>query len=111
MAGFETIIINWLTEVAHHPGLLYFAVISLLFASSFGLPFPEELVLITCGMIAYISLGEEKLAVSEPTVNIWTLASVCFFAVILSDLLVFWLGKRFGVGFFAAWPSEEDSDC
>lgn len=100
MSGFEEFFTQWLTEISRHPIQLYAGVIFLLVASSFGLPFPEEIVLVTCGLIAGISIAESNESGLPPTINIYTLAGTCFLAVILSDLLVFYLGKKFGMAFF-----------
>ena len=69
-------------------------------ASSFGLPIPEELVLVTAGLVAHIATDQVAHPPPYPEavgVNVLTLAVVCFFAVFLSDLLVFLIGKYFGV--------------
>ena len=70
-----------------------------MFASSFGLPVPEELVLVTSGLVAYMAHNPDKFPppyVGAEGVNIITLAMVCFIAVFLSDLIVYLIGKFFG---------------
>lgn len=97
MADIELLISQLLLEMAHHPVLLYCGVVGILFASSFGLPLPEEVVLVTSGMIANVALAEAARLGAEPTVEAASLAAVCFAAVFASDLVVFTLGKRFGL--------------
>jgi membrane protein DedA with SNARE-associated domain len=87
---------QWLLQAAQYPWLLYITVITTLTLSSFGLPFPEEIVLLTSGMIANVALQEARQTGAASTINPNTLAAVCFLAVFLSDFLVFWLGRKFG---------------
>ena len=68
-------------------------------ASSFGLPIPEELVLITVGLIAHMGENPQLYApegLAPAPINIATLATVCFFAVFLSDTLIYLIGRIFG---------------
>lgn len=70
-----------------------------MFASSFGLPVPEELVLISAGLVAYLAQVPDKFPPPYPGaqgVDVFTLCIVCFLAVLLSDLLVYLIGKFFG---------------
>jgi membrane protein DedA with SNARE-associated domain len=96
MGDLEATATQFLLEMAHRPYLLSAGIILILFASSFGLPLPEEVVLVTSGIIAHLAI-KESLATGQPaTVNAWWLAGICFAAVLLSDLLVFALGRRYG---------------
>jgi len=97
---------EWLVLASQHPAELYFVVITLLILSSFGLPIPEEIVLLTSGTIAHLALLETSESGLPPTVNPITLAWTCFFAVLLSDLLVFSLGRRLGPSFLSSWPAN-----
>jgi membrane protein DedA with SNARE-associated domain len=97
MAGFEDIIRTYLLEISHYPVQLYIGVILILFASSFGLPLPEEVVLLTSGAVAYLALAESRETGLPPDVSPELLATICFAAVFLSDLLVFSLGRRYGI--------------
>jgi len=104
MTGLESLISEMLLEMAHHPYLLYTGVILILFGSSFGLPMPEEVVLITCGMVAYVALAESAATGAPPTVSTPVLAGVCFVAVFMSDLLVFSLGRFYGMSLLTRRP-------
>lgn len=88
----QEFVLETLNQYAHNPALIYTFVFLFMYASSFGLPIPEELTLLTVGFLVY--LGME----SDPTtaMNPHTAAAVCFVAVLSSDFLVFWLGKRLG---------------
>ena len=96
----EASLLTFFTEYAYRPGYVYAFVTLFMLASSFGLPIPEELVLITAGMVAHIASDKVSHPPPYPDaigVDILTLSIVCFFAVFLSDLLVFLIGKYFGV--------------
>ncbi|MEI6834155.1 MAG: DedA family protein [bacterium] len=88
-----------LLQYAYEPTMVYLLIVFLLTASSFGLPFPEEMVLLSAGLLAHIGSNPHLYPPPYPGavgVSIPLTAVICFFAVFLSDLLVFWLGKRFG---------------
>ena len=87
------------SQYAYQPSYVYGFITLFMFASSFGLPVPEELVLVTSGLVAYMAHNPDKFPppyVGAEGVNIVTLAMVCFIAVFLSDLIVYLIGKFFG---------------
>jgi membrane protein DedA with SNARE-associated domain len=106
MAGFEDVLTGWLITLSHHPIQLYCGIVLILFASSFGLPLPEEVVLITSGTVAYLSLAEAAETGMPPTMNPYVIASVCFFAVLISDVLVFTLGRKYGLRLLRRGPMK-----
>jgi membrane protein DedA with SNARE-associated domain len=67
------------------PYMPYVLVLGLLLLSGFGLPIPEDIPLILAGYLAYY-------AYADP----WTLFPLTFLAVVGADLMVFWLGRRYG---------------
>lgn len=84
---------------AYQPMYVYGLITLFMFASSFGLPVPEELVLVTSGLVAYMAHNPAEYPPPYPGaegVNVYTLAVVCFFAVFMSDLTVYFIGKFFG---------------
>lgn len=90
-------------EYAYSPMTIYAGVVIFLTLSSFGLPIPEEVVLVSSGFIAYMAHNPLEYPPPYPGaqgVNVYILATLCFSAVILSDTLVFYLGKHFGVKIF-----------
>jgi len=96
----EASLLALFTEYAYQPGYVYSFVVLFMFASSFGLPIPEELVLISAGLVAHIA--QDPVAYPPPYpgaigVHVGTLAIICFWAVFISDMLVFFIGKYFGV--------------
>lgn len=86
-------IVQWLEHFSHQPQLVYPAICLLLIASSFGLPIPEEITLITAGMLTYLSMNSgDGPSALDPMI----MAMVCFLAVFGSDALVYFLGRFFG---------------
>ncbi len=84
---------------AYEPMKVYAFITVFMFASSFGFPVPEELVLLTSGLVAYMAHHPEQFPppyAGAEGVNVVTLSIVCFVAVFVSDLIVFLIGKFFG---------------
>lgn len=95
----EDAILQWFVQFASQPILVYLAIIGFMVASSFGFPVPEEVVLISAGVVGYMSMQPELLAQKEAgasVVDVHLLALVCFLAVFLSDVLVYSLGRILG---------------
>lgn len=92
-------LVTFFEPYAYEPIKVYGFILVFMFASSFGLPIPEELTLISAGLVAYMAHNPE---IYPPPyegaigVNIITLSIVCFLAVFLSDLTVYFIGKFFG---------------
>lgn len=90
-------LLETLTEFAYEPLIVYSLIILLLTASSFGLPMPEEVTLISAGVLGYLGMNPAEFPPpyeGARPVHAGMLATVCFFAVFFSDLLVFWLGRN-----------------
>jgi len=95
----EAHLLTFFSQYAYQPMYVYGFITMFMFASSFGLPVPEEVVLISAGLIAYTASHPQLYPPPFPGAegtNIVTLCVVCFLAVFLSDLLVFFIGKFFG---------------
>lgn len=92
-------IMQWFFSMAFEPWKVYLGCLFLLLASSFGLPVPEEVTLLSAGFMAYVGLSPEQFPPpypGAPVVDPVFLAVLCLFAVFGSDLLIYWLGTRFG---------------
>lgn len=92
-------LMTFFSQYAYEPMYVYGFITIFMFASSFGLPVPEELVLISAGLVAYLAQVPDKFPPPYPGaqgVDVFTLCIVCFLAVLLSDLLVYLIGKFFG---------------
>ena len=87
------------SQYAYQPMFVYMFVTLFMLAASFGLPIPEELVLVSSGLVAYMAQHPDKYPPPTPDaegVSIITLCFVSFFAVLGSDTVVYLIGKLFG---------------
>lgn len=92
-------ILEWFSGYAYEPLIVYFSIIFLLTASSFGLPVPEEVTLISVGLIAYMSLHPEQFpppSTDASPVSLHVILILTFCSVFFSDLLVFLIGRYSG---------------
>lgn len=84
---------------AYDPVTVYTALICLMVASSFGFPVPEEVTLISVGLVAFLASNPDLYPPPQPgltPINPITLSFVAFCAVFLSDVLVYTLGRVLG---------------
>lgn len=87
------------SQYAYQPMFVYMFVSLFMLAASFGLPIPEELVLVSAGLVANLAQHPDKYPPPYPGaegVSIITLCFVSFFAVLGSDTVVYLIGKLFG---------------
>ena len=99
----EHIITELFSQYAYSPWLVYGAVCLFMLLSAFGLPIPEEIVLISAGFVGHMALHPADYPPpypGAPSVNIYVLAFVSFIAVMGSDFLIYVLGKKFGPRMF-----------
>ncbi len=99
----EEYIINLFTTLAYSPYEVYLSVFGLMLMSSFGLPLPEEIVLISTGFACYMGMHPNIYPPPYPgahPLNVYTAAGICFISVISTDLVIFILGKLFGKALF-----------
>lgn len=92
---------EWFTIYAYEPEIVYLLILGLMLLSGFGLPLPEEAVIISSSLLAYMARHPELYPPPDGDprgVNVYVLALVCFFAVFLSDLLVYQIGRSIGHG-------------
>jgi len=64
----------------------YLAPFTVLMLCGLGLPLPEEITLIGCGLL-----------VAHDHVGFWEITGVCSAAILLGDSIPFWLGRRWGL--------------
>ncbi len=99
----EEQILGFFAQYAYSPLIVYGIIVMLMVLSSFGLPVPEEVTLLSSGLVAHMANHPAEYpppyegAVGVQTLNV---DIVAFFAVFLSDFLVFSLGKHFGPKIF-----------
>jgi len=95
----EQEMIQWFADKAYESTWVYLTVVGLMFISSFGFPLPEEVPLVASGLVAYVARHPHLYPPppgAGPAVNMWVLAAIGFFAVIISDTLVFFIGRFLG---------------
>jgi membrane protein DedA with SNARE-associated domain len=63
----------------------YLGILFVLLLCSLGLPLPEDVPLLTGGLMCYKGLA-----------HVWIMIPVCMVGVLGGDFLLYWLGKRFG---------------
>lgn len=88
-----------LSPYAYEPIWIYFFLIIMMLLSAVGLPLPEEVTLVSIGVLAYIGQNPDKYPPpfeGAPHINPTTAAIVAFLAVVLSDLLIYFIGRFFG---------------
>jgi membrane protein DedA with SNARE-associated domain len=103
--GNEDEILRWFSQYTYEPFWVYGAIMFLMFISSFGFPVPEEVTIVSAGLVCYMATRPDLFpppADAGTAVNIYVAAFVSFFAVIISDSLVFYLGRRYGTKFIRA---------
>lgn len=98
---------QFVTEVfsnyAYSPWLVYSAICFFMLLSAFGMPIPEEVILVSSGFVGYMALNPQLYPPPEGAttrVNVYILAAIAFFAVMASDFLIYTLGKTFGPKLF-----------
>lgn len=96
----DTAIMTFFAQYAHSPLLIYSIVATMMFLSSFGLPLPEEVTIVALGLMVH--MGKYPDAYPPPPgievqpLNLYTAMAVCFFSIMISDTIVYWVGRKFG---------------
>jgi membrane protein DedA with SNARE-associated domain len=87
----------WLSQYAYQPQIVYLTVVTIMLASGFGFPIPEEVTIVSVGLIAYMGAHpQEPPPPGASVVNGYEAAIVTLLAVLFADCLVFFLGRVFG---------------
>jgi membrane protein DedA with SNARE-associated domain len=92
-------IADFFSQYAYQPGFVYLFIVMFMTASSFGLPIPEEVTLVSAGFVAYMARNPDLFPPPSPdatSVNLTVLSIVCFVAVLGSDVVIYYIGKFFG---------------
>ena len=93
------IVFKWLVPYAYEPGIIYTIVSLIMIACAFGLPLPEEVTILSVGVLAYMASQPNDFPPPYPGargIEVYEAAIVCLVAVVLSDMLVYFLGRKFG---------------
>lgn len=92
-------VFQWLVNYAYEPGIVYSLVTLIMMASAFGFPLPEEVTILSVGILAFMAAHPERFPPPYPEatgINVYEAAIVCFIAVIGSDFIVYFLGRKYG---------------
>lgn len=92
-------LLAFFSQYAYQPWLVYGFISAFMLMASFGLPIPEEVVLISAGLVAYLAKNPQLYPPPYPgahPVDTTTLMVVCFLAVFFSDFIVYSLGRFLG---------------
>lgn len=92
-------IFQTLSAYAYEPELIYLIVFGMMVASGFGLPIPEEVTIVSVGLLAYMGANPEHFPPppgAERPIGGYEAALVVLFCVIFADMLVFMIGRKFG---------------
>lgn len=82
-----TEILQWLDDFQ------YPAMFGVLFLCGIGLPIPEEVTLISSGVIVYFN----------PDAKFWIASVVCVTAILIGDSIIFFTGRKLGQSFPDSW--------
>jgi membrane protein DedA with SNARE-associated domain len=96
---FQDPIFQWLAQYAYQPQLVYAALIGMMFISAIGFPLPEEVTLVSIGVLAFMGANPTHFPppyVGAPVVDVHTASAVAVFAVFGSDFLIYMVGRKWG---------------
>lgn len=89
-------VFQWFAQFAYEPNKVYFGICIMMLASSFGLPLPEEVTLVSAGFLAFMGSRPDLFPppyAGAPVVNVHEAALVAFLAVFGSDFLIYGIGR------------------
>lgn len=99
MSIFQEPIFQWLSQFAYQPELVYAALVGMMLLSAVGLPLPEEVTLVSVGVLAFMGANPQHFPPpfeGAPVVNMHVAAVVASLAVFGSDFLIYAVGKFWG---------------
>lgn len=92
-------IFQWMSQFAYQPGIVYAALVGMMLLSSVGLPLPEEVTLISVGILAFMGAHPQHFPPpypDAPVVSVHMASAIAFAAVVGSDFLIYVIGRVFG---------------
>lgn len=96
----DAAIMTFFAQYAHSPALIYSIVASMMLLASFGLPLPEEVTIVALGLMVHMGKYPDQYppppGIEVQPLNLYTAMTVCFLSIMISDFLVYWIGKKFG---------------
>ncbi len=92
-------IFQWMSQFAYQPGIVYAALVGMMLLSSVGFPLPEEVTLISVGILAFMGAHPQHFPPPYPdasVVSVHMASMIAFTAVVGSDFLIYFIGRVFG---------------
>lgn len=92
-------IFQWISQFAYQPGTVYAALVGMMMLSSVGFPIPEEVTLISVGILAFMGAHPQHFPPpfeGAPVVSVHMAAAIAFVAVVSADTVIYFLGRVFG---------------
>lgn len=92
-------IFQWMSQFAYQPGTVYAALVGMMMLSAVGVPLPEEVTLISVGILAFMGAHPQHFPPpfeGAPVVSVHMAASIAFVAVVFADTIIYFLGRFFG---------------
>jgi membrane protein DedA with SNARE-associated domain len=90
---------QWLAQYAYEPAMVYSLLFGMMIASAVGVPIPEEVSILSLGVLAYMGKHPELFPPpypGAPVIKGWEAAIFAALAVFMSDTIIFWIGRTFG---------------
>ncbi|MGZ3773107.1 MAG: DedA family protein [Pseudobdellovibrionaceae bacterium] len=92
-------IFQWISQFAYQPGVVYAALIGMMMLSSVGFPLPEEVTLISVGILAFMGAHPQHFPPpyeGAPVVSVHMAAAIALLAVVAADTFIYFMGRIFG---------------
>jgi membrane protein DedA with SNARE-associated domain len=97
----QTSIFVWLSQYVYNAPVVYAVVFGMMMLSAFGLPIPEEVTILTVGLLAYMGAHPDLFPPPADLLHVRPIhgveaAIIVSFFVLLADCIVFMIGRVFG---------------
>lgn len=95
----EQQILDFFAQYVYQPYVVYAAIFGFMTICAMGVPIPEEVVIISAGLVGHMALNPQEYPPPYPgaaSADPYTLAAVTFASVVITDYFIFSMGKFFG---------------
>lgn len=99
ISGLEDQLFEWMMAYAYSPEIVLPAAALIMLATCFGLPLPEEFIIIALGLCAHVGSRPDLYPPPDGatgSITIYSAILVGFGSVILGDMIVFFAGRYVG---------------
>lgn len=89
----------WMAQFAYEPVMVYCAIVAMMFLSAVGLPVPEEVTLLSTGLLAFMGANPHLFPPpypGAPVVNPTEAAIIATLSVFGADFLIYGIGRMWG---------------